>query len=71
MKSQKPVSLPTLAELRARRDALEQQARRRAAQTALEFYQVREGILRELVYANWLDEHAFEERFEPLKLITA
>jgi hypothetical protein len=64
----------TLAELRAERDRVEKLAREHALATALEYYLPgvkNPDTLRGIVFGNWLQEHAFTERFEPLDGIGA
>ena len=56
-----------LDELVQQQRQLREQARAHALATALEYYEVGSDYLKELVFQNWLDEHAFAERFKPLR----
>ena len=59
--------------LKKQRIRIEIIARNHALKTALQYYGKNGGVdvdyLRRVVFANWLDKHAFTERFEPLSWI--
>ena len=61
------IKITSLKKLQEQRDAVECLARRHALQTAIAYYGVREDVLREVVFANWLHDHAFTENFQPMK----
>lgn len=70
----KKTELITLAKLRDDRERVEKQAREHALRSALAYYfqggceseQKQVDSLRKLVFGNWLQQHAFTEKFEPL-----
>lgn len=68
----------TLAELRAERERVEKLARDHALEAALEFYfpkscesdEANLKSLKHIVFTNWLEAHAFDEKFDGLRLLS-
>jgi predicted RNA methylase len=80
-KSQKPggckaAKVPTLEQLRAQRDMMENKAREHALKSALAYYfkipietplhSENVNALRKVVFGNWLHQHIFTEKFQPM-----
>ena len=64
-----------MAELRAERERVELLARQHALRTALDYYfpgALEPELdlvhsLKQMVFSTWLEEHAFSEKFEPMR----
>ncbi|HEX5400468.1 MAG TPA: hypothetical protein VFY06_15580 [Verrucomicrobiae bacterium] len=70
-RAQKSTTKPLrLEKLISERASLERQARDAALAAAESFYKCSAATLREVVFANWLDQHAFNQKFQPMQFIT-
>ena len=59
----------TIKKLQQKQDDLQKLARDHALATAIEYYETGSDYLKAVVFENWLEQHAFEEKFQPLNMV--